>query len=100
MEDIIQKILDENNHDILTIHGQNNEVFQFEQVALIHVADEIFTILHPLAEDVLPDDVLVFRIVQEEDTAELILEEDEQIIEECFKVYHQLYKRHTIKTKK
>ncbi|MDE5715907.1 MAG: hypothetical protein K2I42_07260 [Anaeroplasmataceae bacterium] len=100
MKNIIQKILDENNHEILSIEGQNHEVFQFEQVALINLEEELFSILHPIAEDVLPEDVLVFRIVQSEDIAELILEEDEQIIEECFKVYEQLYKSRSTKTKK
>lgn len=93
MKNIIEQILDENNHDIIQIQGKNKEWLRFEQVALINLDEELFTILHPIAEDVNPDDVLVFRILFTENEAELILEENEQVIETCFDQYYQLYKR-------
>ncbi len=93
MKNIIEQILDENNHDIIQIQGKNKEWLRFEQVALINLDEEIFTILHPIAKDVNPDDVLVFRILFTENEAELILEENEQVIEACFDQYYQLYKR-------
>lgn len=93
MKNIIDQILDKNNHDVLQIQGKNKERLEFEQVALINLEEELFTILHPLAKDVLPDDVLVFRIVFTEQEAELVLEENEQMIEACFEEYYRLSKR-------
>lgn len=91
MKSVIEKILDEKNNDILKIQGNNGEVFNFEQVALISLDEELFVILHPIAKDVLPDDVLVFRILHNDTEAELILEENEDLIEQIFDEYYKLY---------
>lgn len=91
MKNIIDQILDENNHDILRIPGKNNEVFSFEQIALLEIEDCYYTILHPLAVDVGADDVLIFRIDCSEEEATMVLEEDEDIIAECLNQYEQLY---------
>lgn len=91
MKSVIKKILDEKNNDILKIQGNNGEVFNFEQVALISLDEELFAILHPIAKDVLPDDVLVFRILHNDTEAELILEENEDLIEQIFDEYYKLY---------
>ena len=92
MKNIIEQILDENNTSNLKIVGENGEVFTFEQVALIHLDFDTYVILHPIAKDVPADDVLVFKIQVSKDDAELVLEEDEAIIEECFDEYYKLLK--------
>ncbi|MDE7161198.1 MAG: hypothetical protein K2N65_00400 [Anaeroplasmataceae bacterium] len=93
MKNVIEQILDEKNTKNIQIPGRNGEVFTFEQVALIHLDEASYTILHPLAKDVLPDDVLVFKIVFVGDEASLELEEDEEVIEECFQEYYSLLKK-------
>lgn len=93
MRNVIEQILDEENTSNIKIPGQNGEMFTFEQVALIHLEDASYTILHPIAKDVLPNDVLVFRIEQTADEASLVLEENEDVIEECFEEYYRLFKK-------
>lgn len=93
MKNVIEQILDENNKNNIKISGKNGEVFTFEQVALLHLEDASYVILHPLEKDVLPDDVLVFRIHIQDEEASLELEEDEDIIEECFQEYYALLKK-------
>ncbi|MDE6655810.1 MAG: hypothetical protein K2J85_02330 [Anaeroplasmataceae bacterium] len=93
MRNVIEQILDEKNTSNIKIPGNNGEVFTFEQVALIHLEEASYTILHPIAKDVLPDDVLVFRIAYANDEASLELEEDDEVIEECFSEYYRLLKK-------
>lgn len=91
MKSIIEKILDEQDQDILEIPGKNKERFYFEQVALLEIDGTHYTILHPLASDVGEDDVFVFRIEMDSDEAFLVLEEDDHTLEECFQLYEHLY---------
>ncbi|MDE5855521.1 MAG: hypothetical protein K2H06_00585 [Anaeroplasmataceae bacterium] len=93
MKNVIEQILDEKNTSNIKIPGKNGEIFTFEQVALIHLEEASYAILHPIAKDVLPDDVLVYRLVFNQDEASLELEEDEEVIEECFDEYYHLFKK-------
>ncbi|MDE6660208.1 MAG: DUF1292 domain-containing protein [Anaeroplasmataceae bacterium] len=93
MRNVIEQILDEKNTSNIKIPGNNGEIFTFEQVALIHLEEASYAILHPIAKDVLQDDVLVFKIVVQQEEASLILEEDEEVIEECFDEYYRLLKK-------
>ncbi len=91
MKDVIEQILDENNHDLIEITGIHNEKLQFEQIALLNIEDVYYTILHPLAKDFAADDVLIFRIDICGDEAEMVLEEDEDQIDTCLRYYDELY---------
>lgn len=91
MKDVIEQILDENNHDVVEIRGIHNERLQFEQIALLNIEDVYYTILHPIAKDVAADDVLVFRIDIHGDEAEMVLEEDEEMLDMCLRYYDELY---------
>lgn len=93
MKNVIEQILDEKNTSNIKIIGNNGEIFTFEQVALINIDEDTYTILHPIAEDVGNDDVLVFKIVYNNEEAYLDLVEDEEIIEECFNQYYILLKK-------
>lgn len=93
MKNVIDQILDENNSELISIKGNNGEIFKFEQVALIPIDDDLYTILHPIADDVLSDDVLVFKIVRKNNEAELVLEENEDLINEIFDEYYSLYSK-------
>ncbi|MDE7095124.1 MAG: hypothetical protein K2O23_01405 [Anaeroplasmataceae bacterium] len=93
MRSIIEQILDEKNTSNIKIPGKNGEIFTFEQVALIYLEEASYAILHPIAKDVLPDDVLVFKIVVNQEEASLELEQDEDVIQECFDEYYRLLKK-------
>lgn len=91
MMDIIEKIMDENNHDIIKMVGNHHEVIKFEQVAVIEMDEYYYAILHPLASDVEKDEVFVFRMNLQVDPAVMELEEDEAVILEIFSRYEKLY---------
>ena len=93
MKNIIDKILDENNHDFINTYDDFGNPIQFEQIAVVSVEEELFVILRENSDDVPYDEVLVFRIVMNETNQELLLEENEEVIEEVFNKYYQLQKK-------
>ena len=93
MKSIIEKILDENNHDYINTYDDFVNPIQFEQIAVVSVEEELFVILRENSDDVPYDEVLVFRIVMNETNQELLLEENEEVIEEVFDKYYQLQKK-------
>ncbi len=93
MKNVIEQILDEKYTGNIRIKGNNGEIFTFEQLALIYLEDFSYTILHPIAKDVEPDDVLVFRIDYDQDMASLVLEENEEDIQNVFDEYYRLLKK-------
>jgi hypothetical protein len=93
MKSIIEKILDENNHDYINTYDDFGNPIQFEQIAVVSVEEELFVILRENSDDVPYDEVLVFRIVMNETNQELLLEENEEVIEEVFNKYYQLQKK-------
>ena len=93
MKSIIEKILDENNHDYINTYDDFGNPIQFEQIAVVSVEEELFVILRENSDDVPYDEVLVFRIVMNETNQELLLEENEEVIEEVFDKYYQLQKK-------
>ena len=93
MKSIIEKILDENNHDYINTYDDFGNPIQFEQIAVVSVEEELFVILRENSDDVPYDEVLVFRIVMNETNQELLLEENEEVIEEVFEKYYQLQKK-------
>ena len=95
MRNIIEQILDEENTSFLKIISESGEIALFEQVAVLPMDLDTFALLHPLEKGVHPDEVMVFRILVTKDEAALILEENPDIINECFEEYYRL-----IKTKK
>ena len=93
MKSIIEKILDENNHDYINTYDDFGNPIQFEQIAVVSVEEELFVILRENSDDVPYDEVLVFRIVMNETNQELLLEENEEVVEEVFEKYYQLQKK-------
>lgn len=93
MKSIIEKILDENNHDFINTYDDFGNPIQFEQIAVVSVEEELFVILRENSDDVPYDEVLVFRIVMNETNQELLLEENEEVVEEVFEKFYQLQKK-------
>jgi hypothetical protein len=93
MKNIIDQILDENNHDYINTYDDFGNPIQFEQIAVVSIEEELFVILRENSEHVPYDEVLVFRIVMNETNHELLLEENEEVVEEVFNKYYQLQKK-------
>ena len=93
MKNIIEQILDENNHDYINTYDDFGNPIQFEQIAVVPIEEELFVILRENSEHVPYDEVLVFRIVMNETNHELLLEENEEVVEEVFNKYYQLQKK-------
>lgn len=93
MKNIIDKILDENNHDFINTYDDFGNPIQFEQIAVVSLDEELFVILRENSEDVPFDEVMVFRIIMNETNQELLLEENEEIVEEVFNKFYQLQKK-------
>ena len=93
MKNIIDKILDENNHDFINTYDDFGNPIQFEQIAVVSLDEELFAILRENSEDVPFDEVMVFRIIMNETNQELLLEENEEIVEEVFNKFYQLQKK-------
>lgn len=93
MKNIIDKILDENNHDFINTYDDFGNPIQFEQIAVVSLDEELFVILRENSEDVPFDEVMVFRIIMNETNPELLLEENEEIVEEVFNKFYQLQKK-------
>lgn len=93
MKSIIEQILDENNHDLINTFDDFGNPIQFEQIAVVSIEEELFVILRENSELVPYDEVLVFRLIMNENNQELLLEENEEVIEEVFEKYYQLQKK-------
>lgn len=93
MKNIIEQILDENNHDFINAYDDFGNPIQFEQVAVVSIEEELFVILRENREDIPLEEVVVFRIIMNEINQELLLEENEEVIEEVFNKYYQLQKK-------
>ena len=70
MKNIIDKILDENNHDFINTYDDFGNPIQFEQIAVVSLDEELFVILRENSEDVPFDEVMVFRIIMNETNQE------------------------------
>ena len=93
MKNIIEQILDENNHDYINTFDDFGNPIQFEQVAVVSLEEELFVILRENRDDIPVEEVLVFRIVINETNQELLLEENEEVVEEVFEEYYRLQKK-------
>ena len=93
MKNIIEQILDENNHDFINAYDDFGNPIQFEQVAVVSIEEELFVILRENREYIPLEEVVVFRIIMNETNQELLLEENEEVIEEVFNKYYQLQKK-------
>lgn len=92
-ENIIDKLYDEDNNDIITLFNEKGEEIAFEQIALIPRGEETYVILKPvrLLEGMGEDEGLVFAIKDSETLGEhLELIVDEKIIDDVFAVYDDL----------
>ena len=88
---IIDKLLDADNTENITLRAEDGTECEFEQIAVIPYNEELYCFLHPLddSEGFEPDEGLVFLIDVENDS--LVLEEDEDTLDAIYDIYLKLY---------
>ena len=66
---VIEKILDEENDDPITMYDEEGNCFKFEQVAVIPYEGELYAILYPIdqVEGVEEAEALVFHLMFDEE---------------------------------
>lgn len=96
-KDVLDILLDDNNHDPIFLTDRKGENFVFEQIAVIPYEDDdgfvIYTILQPIngVIDVKDGEALVFCVAEDE-SGEIVLkiEKDDRIAAEIFNRYYDL----------
>ncbi len=89
-DELLDKIYDENNSDVLVLFNENGEEISFEQIALIPDGEIVYLIVKPVTpiEGLGKDEGLVFQINEGLRRFELVT--DEEIIDKVFDVYDKL----------
>lgn len=91
--DIIDVLTDEDNSEPIYMYDENDNLIEFEQVAVIPLNENLYCILKPVSQmdDVAQDEALVFKVVvDEEGISSLELEYDEATAVEVFDSYYKL----------
>lgn len=89
---VIDILLDENNHDNIFLYDNEDNEYEFEQVALIPLDDKIYVILRPLdMEGVKEDEAFVFELKPLDE--EIICIDDDEIINLVFSRYYELFNK-------
>ena len=92
-ENVIDKLFDEDNNDVIVLKNEKGEEVAFEQIALIPLAAKTYCILKPVQplEGMGEDEGLVFSIETTDEGLEyLALVVDEKVIDDVFDVYDEL----------
>lgn len=96
---MIDKLLDDDNCENIILYGEGNEAFEFEQVAIIPIENCIYALLHPVSSvEIADDEAFVFRIVNEDGEDALVLEENEDIVDAVFDEYYALLAENGVDT--
>lgn len=89
----IDALFDVNNSENIVLYNENDEAVEFEQIALIPLAEKVYAILKPTekVEGVADDEAFVFEVVENEEEGDsLRLVDDDKIIDEVFDEYNKL----------
>ena len=97
----IEKILDEENSEPVTLYDENNKPTKFDQVAVIPLHERLFVILKPITKivGVEEDEALVFEVVEIDDEDCLVICDDMKVVDEVFIEYYELLKEQGITIK-
>ena len=71
---VIDRLLDENDEEPVTLYDENDKETEFEQVAIIPLDEKIYVILKPITkiEGVADDEGLVF-VIEEIDIVSIVV---------------------------
>lgn len=93
---ILEKLLDEKNHDLIYFkNDETEEIYRFEQVAVLPYKENIYCILKPIdiMKNVKKDEAVVFYVAEEEDNYVLKVETDELTSLRAFEIYYDLLEK-------
>ena len=95
--DVLDILLDDDNHDNITLYDDKENPVEFEQVAVIPLGDEengeLYCILKPASklEGIKDNEAIVFHVIEDEDgVADLEVEMDDVIAEKVFDEFYKL----------
>ena len=83
-ESLLEKLLDENNDEIIELQPDGGEKVKFEQIAVVRYETKLYAILRPL--ELKEEQVVGFRL-DEDDEENLELVTDENIAKKVLEVY-------------
>lgn len=90
----IEQILDENNIENIVLYNENDEPYEFEQIALIPLdhdgKQDLYAILVPVTPlaGIEEDEALVFEIIERENVIRVC--DNEQIVDQVMTEYEKL----------
>ncbi len=95
-KDLVDILLDEDNHDTIILEVGNGRSVEFEQVAVIPYGefdDDLYCILKPITpmEGVKDDEAIVFKVMLNENREFVpVVEKDRKIAIEVFNIYYDM----------
>lgn len=89
-----EMLLDENNTENIVFYDESGNPMEFEQIALISIEEDKYAILHPVNMGYQIDEVIAYSISEFDNQYELLEVEDDDLLEEIYFQYRQLYKKH------
>lgn len=97
-KDILDILLDDDNHDNITLYDDKENPVEFEQVAVIPLGTneedgELYCILKPASklEGIKDNEAIVFHVVEDEDgVCDLEVELDDKVAEKVFDEFYKL----------
>lgn len=95
-QNILDILLDENNHDAIVLVDENGRQIAFEQVAILnHVVDgeeNAYVILKPIdkVDGIKDDEAVAFVLIEEDGKIMLRVEENEKTVIEVFNKFYDM----------
>ena len=92
MEDMIEKLLDENNDEPIEFYDENGKKMVFEQCAVIPYKDGVFCILSPTEKvrGIMPGTAVVFELIKFDGQNALKMVEEQRVANKIFKMYEKM----------
>ena len=85
-ESLMEKLLDENNDEIIELQAEGGDNVKFEQVAVVNYEGNPYAILRPLS--MREDQVAIFKLnPEDEDAIEVVV--DEKIADDVLAVFQE-----------
>ncbi len=91
--DIIKRLLDENDLGTVVLYNEDDEEVEFEQIAIIPYEEDIYAILKPVEEmdGVAEDEAILFQLDTDVDADDVLtIVEDDLVIDAVFDAYYKL----------
>ena len=93
MNELIEKLFDEENDENIILYGEDGKAVEFEQIAVIPQNDDVYVILQPVdyaAAGLAEDEAIVFSVLEVDGEAELEVVTDDAVIDAVFGEYEKL----------